>query len=112
MPRLQLNKVHEYQHVPGTESEVRLVRMHPYVRIVTAGQPPLFVQDGMIFSEGGPVVPHDEIPDEFWAEISKTSAAQLEVVKFTIPDGKKVVQSLNDQTGDGKTRSGAKSRKE
>lgn len=110
-PSLKLSKVHEYQRVPGTESDVRLVRMHPYIRIVTPQEPPLYIQDGMIFSEGGPQVADEDIPDAFWEEVSKTSPAQLEVVKFVIPESKRTVQKLDDGSGETATAGGERKRR-
>jgi hypothetical protein len=70
MAPLALDQVHQYQRLPGT-LEVRLVRTNPYVRITNGGEPPLFVQGGVIYSEGGDVITD---PPAWWAaEVLKLS---------------------------------------
>jgi hypothetical protein len=67
---LSLDKVHDFQRIPGT-LEVRLLKTQPYVRIVSGGEPPIFVQGGVLYSEGGQRV--TEIPDWFTQEVLKLS---------------------------------------
>lgn len=69
---LELSKVHDYQKVPGS-MEVRLVKTRPYVRLCREGGPPLYVQEGRIYSEGGPEM--DPVPAWFWEEAGRVAPA-------------------------------------
>lgn len=72
---LNLNKVHHYERVPGTQLEVRLIRTDPYVRVCAGGGPPLFIQGGQVYAEGGPTV--DQFPEWFEGEVAKIAAPVL-----------------------------------
>jgi hypothetical protein len=75
---LTLNKVQEYERVPGTALDVRLVRTNHYIRICAGGGPPVYVQGGRCYGEGGPEI--DVLPDWFAGEMAKVSAkARTEV---------------------------------
>jgi hypothetical protein len=76
-----LRKVHEYQRVPNT-TEVRLVRTTPYVRLRgSADDPPLFIQGGQVYSEGGQIIA--DPPAWFWDELAKVSDGTLREVGWT-----------------------------
>lgn len=61
-------KVHHYVKLPNT-TEMRLTKVSPYVRICRAAAPPIFLQEGQVFSEGGePVTP---LPEWFEEELAK-----------------------------------------
>lgn len=88
-------RVHVTEKVPGSSNESRIVRTHHYIRVAANGSPPLYVQGGQIFSEGGPLV--DEVPDWFWVEICKCSDAALRAAGFEIPlDKVHAVQNLSN----------------
>jgi len=87
-------RTHVTEKVPGSSNESRVIRTHHYIRVVSSGHPPLYIQDGQVFSEGGPLV--DEIPDWFWAEACKCTDDALRAVKFEIPlDKVQAVQNLS-----------------
>lgn len=67
---LTLNEVHQYTRIPGT-LEVRLVKTSPYVRITHAGEPPVFIQGGQAYSEGGQRM--DPMPAWLAGEVDKLS---------------------------------------
>jgi hypothetical protein len=67
---LDLNAVHLYEKIPGTD-QTRLVRMNPYVRIGRKDHPPIYVQAGQVYGEGGQ--PVDPLPDWFGEEMSRLS---------------------------------------
>lgn len=68
---LQLSGVHVYEKVPGTHAEMRLVRTNPYLRIAMKDHPPIYIQGGKFYSEGGPEV--RDFPPGFEAELAKAS---------------------------------------
>jgi hypothetical protein len=75
-------KVHHHEKLPGTQ-ESRLVKVTPYVRITRDGHPPLYVQGGKVFGEGGPEV--ETLPEWFDAEMAKISPKVREEVGWRGP---------------------------
>jgi hypothetical protein len=69
---LALDKVHEYQKIPGT-SEVRLIRTQPYVRLTHENWPPIFIQGGQFYYQGGP--PVTPLPEWVAEEVARLSPA-------------------------------------
>ena len=66
-------KVHDYKRKKGSNQAV-LLRITPYVRIRSGmDDPPVFIQGGKFFAEGGEEFDKDELPDWVPAEISKMS---------------------------------------
>ena len=82
-PRLQLNKVHDYRKMPGTD-QTTLVGFNPYIRVNHEPGPPLFIQNGVVFSEGGR--PADHIPEWFWEAVRAMPPQARASVKFTLPE--------------------------
>jgi hypothetical protein len=76
--------VHHFTKVPGT-NEMRLVKINPYVRIAHGAEPPLFIQGGRIFSEGGPEMPTEQLPAWWDKEVSKLSPAVRAEVGLVAP---------------------------
>lgn len=74
MTGLQLTKVHEYRKVDGDET-VRLIRTNPLIRVRVGESPPIFVQGGRAYAEGGDEYPLEELPSWFWVEAQKASSA-------------------------------------
>jgi predicted RNA-binding Zn-ribbon protein involved in translation (DUF1610 family) len=52
---LTLDFVHRYTRVPGS-LEMRLVETNPYIRLRSGYEPPIFLQGGVAYDEGGAVV--------------------------------------------------------
>lgn len=75
------------EKIPGTLEQSRVVRTHHYVRIAAEGNPPLYIQNGTVFAEGGGLV--DEIPDWFWPEVNKLTPAALHIVGYEVPQDKR-----------------------
>lgn len=69
--RLNLDKVHEFAivNIPGGGTQQRLVRTSPYVRLKAGEGPPVFIQGGVLFFEGGDVVKPDQLPGWFDAQL-------------------------------------------
>jgi len=67
---LDLKAVHLYEKVPGTD-QTRLVKTNPYVRLGRKDHPPIFVQGGQVYGEGGG--PIEPIPDWFAGEMARLS---------------------------------------
>ena len=64
-----LTKVHDYQVVKGT-GEVRLMKENIYVRLKEGlDNPPLFVQNGIVYGEGGDQI--SEVPSWFWVQAQR-----------------------------------------
>jgi hypothetical protein len=74
-------KVHEYTRVSGSQA-VRLTKVTPYIRLVSGQGPPIFIQNGKLWSEGGP--PITDIPNWFYDEIRKVSKEALADVKYVV----------------------------
>jgi hypothetical protein len=51
---------------PTDGREAQLVRAIPYIRICAEEGPPIFIQNGTFYSEGGEVFKKETLPD--WAE--------------------------------------------
>lgn len=67
---LELKGVHQYEKVPNSQ-EARLVKVNPYLRLTHQGHPPVYVQGGAIYAEGGgPVSP---VPDWFDEEMRRVN---------------------------------------
>ena len=73
---LNLEKVHDYKRVPGTMS-VQLIGTHTAVRIKASGEPPVFVQDGICYAEGGAIWERDQLPPWFWSEAARMTDQAL-----------------------------------
>lgn len=83
MPDVLDLTVHHYTRIPGT-MDVRLVKTTPYVRLSAGNEPPLFVQGGLVFSAGGPLV--EELPPWFWEEARRLSAETRQACGLTLPE--------------------------
>lgn len=79
MPSLSL-KTHEV--TVNKQGEATGVRVTPYIRLCSGSGPPIFLQGGGYFYEGGEPVPKADIPD--WVEDMqrKTSADALKACGF------------------------------
>ena len=95
---LTLNKVHVTEKVPNTD-QTRVTRTNHYVRLYAENGPPCYLQNGEVYSEGGPLIDPEDYPTWLWAEVNKLSPAALESAKFTIPDDKLAVPTRNEPTG-------------
>ncbi len=76
---LELNKVHNYRSVAGTK-QVRLESTNPYLRLCQGSGPPLFIQRGMVYSEGSQRIKKADLPEWFQEELDKVSKAILNEV--------------------------------
>lgn len=70
-------KVHHYEKIPGSQQS-RLVRVTPYVRITRDSHPPLYVQGGGVYGEGGQRV--ETLPAWFDEEMARLSPQMREQV--------------------------------
>lgn len=70
-------RVHDYARIPGTH-DMRLVKTTPYVRLARQGSPPIYVQGGRVYSEGGPEVSTVPawLPDEL-AKLTPTVRTEI-----------------------------------
>jgi hypothetical protein len=77
MPDFTLNRVTEYAPVPGS-SELKLVAERHYIRLRgSADDPPLYIQQGCVFGEGGDPIAVADLPAWFWEELAKCAPASL-----------------------------------
>jgi len=67
---LDLKAVQLYEKVPGTD-QTRLVKTNPYVRLGRKDHPPIYVQGGQVYGEGGG--PIEPLPDWFDGEMARLS---------------------------------------
>lgn len=89
---LTLTRVHVAEKVPGSDQS-RVTRTNHYIRVYAEDGPPMYIQNGSVYSEGGPLVDPEDYPTWFWTEASKCTEHALATVHFTIPDDKVVVPS-------------------
>jgi hypothetical protein len=95
---LTLTKVHVTEKVPNTDQS-RVTRVNHYVRLYADNGPPCYLQNGEVYSEGGPLIDPPDYPTWLWGEINKLSPQALESVHFTIPEDRVVVPARNEPTG-------------
>ena len=76
---LELTKVHNYKPISGTK-QVRLESTNPYLRLCRGDGPPLFIQRGVVYSEGSQRIKKTDLPDWFHEELNKVAPARLEEV--------------------------------
>ena len=73
-------KVHEFKTDPNTH-QAKIVGFHPYIRLKgNRDDPPVFVQDGVPFAEGGE--PMEYLPDWFAEEARKVNEGSARQVKL------------------------------
>lgn len=70
-----LHKVHQFQRVPGTQSE-KLVKTSPAMRLSAGGQE-VYVQEGRYWTAGGDPVKAKDLPEWVAGELKKASPAAL-----------------------------------
>ena len=63
-------RTHIDERIPNTQ-EVRRVKVNPYLRLCQKGSPPVYVQGGKVYAEGGPEV--ETLPAWFAEEMAKVS---------------------------------------
>lgn len=75
---LELNRVHDYERGPG--NTVLMKRINPANQIrYTSDVPPVIVQGGRFYSEGGQEIPERDLPEAFWqAARRKTEESRRE----------------------------------
>lgn len=78
-----LNRVHDYQPVPGHPEQLRLVATNHYARITVGGQPPLYIQNGRFWSEGGDEL--TPVPAWAWKEAAKLSKDMQREIRLRFP---------------------------
>ena len=85
-------QVHHYEKAPGSQQS-RLVRQTPYVRITRDGHPPIYLQGGRVFGEGGPEI--ETLPAWFGEEVARLSPKVREEVGWrpVVVDGTKPAES-------------------
>src|SRR5262245_33315591 len=70
---LQLDQIHKFERVKGTMT-VRLLEIQPALRLKSGrDNPPLWIQKGQIYSEGGEEIVAADAPEWFWKELKRTS---------------------------------------
>jgi len=80
---------HNFSVNPETNQPV-LTRIQAYVRVREGDSPPLFLQGGQVYSEGGPLIPAEDWPDWLEGHIKRLSPLALEECGF-----RDWVQNLN-----------------
>jgi hypothetical protein len=91
---LTLTKVHVTEKIPNSD-QTRITRTNHYVRLYADSGPPCYIQNGAVYSEGGPLIDEQDYPDWFWREVNKLSEAALQSVHFTIPADRVSVPDRN-----------------
>lgn len=88
-------KVHHYQRIPGT-TMARLVKVTPYIRLShatvdekggTQATPPVFLQDGQAWSEGGDApIPTHELPAWVSEALGRLTVQARQEVGWRLPE--------------------------
>ena len=79
-------KTHHFQRIPGTTT-VRLQRITPYIRLCEGEGPPVFLQDGQAWSEGGEAaLDRAALPPWFSAQLERLTPAARAAVGWALPD--------------------------
>jgi hypothetical protein len=86
---LQLQGVHKYKREEGTNRMV-LVEKHPYVRLVKKGEPPVIVQDGHFYADGGPEYTKESLPSWVIPELRNRTDEGLRNIGLRPEDYRKV----------------------
>ena len=83
---LVLNRVHDYERGPA--NTVIMKRVSPAVRVRFArDEPPIFIQNGGFYGEGGQEIRRQDLPEDFWKEAARlTERTRLEC-GLVLPDG-------------------------
>lgn len=81
-------KTHEFRRVSGSNTRV-LTRIRPYIRVRNGEDPPLYIQEGRVYSESGQEV--DPLPPWFWDHARTITPAGRNKVGLVLPEEKKVV---------------------
>lgn len=84
-------QVHKYEKVPGTQT-TRLAKVTPYLRITRDGHPPLYLQGGKAFGEGGAEI--ETLPIWFDEELAKVSPKAREEIGWSAPAAATEVAAL------------------
>ena len=78
-------RAHEFAISPGL-ARPQLVATHFYMRVQGEGaEAPLFIQEGRVYAGAGEAYEVDDLPDWFWTEVQKCSAAALLAVGWQGP---------------------------
>lgn len=77
-------KVHHFEKIPGSQNS-RLTQVTPYLRLSRGQEPPVYVQGGQVWSEGG-ADPLEQLPDWFGEEVAKASPAALKEVGWGVKE--------------------------
>lgn len=76
-------RVHDYRVMPGT-NQARLLSMKPYINVKAGNGPPIFIQGGKLWAEGGEEIKNP--PEWFWDEIKKIDPERLKAIGFSLPE--------------------------
>jgi hypothetical protein len=68
---------HVLQKAPGTRFD-RIVKVIPYIRICSKEGPPIFLQRGKAYSEGGGEIKKSDYPDWFYDQLKTLSPNALQ----------------------------------
>lgn len=82
-------RVHEYAKIPGSPYQ-KIVKSRHYIRLCRREAPPIYIQGGKLYAEGGDEIKSDAIPAWFYEDIKKLDPRQLHAVGYTsVPIEKK-----------------------
>lgn len=72
-------RVHEYGKVPNSPF-TKIIKSNHYIRLSHQGQPPIYIQNGHLWSEGGDRITNP--PEWFHEQIKSVDKKQLAAVKY------------------------------
>jgi len=104
---LTLDKVHNYVHEEETNRMI-LQSKSPYKRFVKEGETPVIIQGGRFYSDGGEVIPKEEVPTFVWSILRRTTKEGLESLGITEDS---LYTSKDDKPEDSAPKTGTTSKK-
>lgn len=82
---LELNRVHIYERGPA--NTVLMKGINPATRIrFDRETPPVFIQGGRFFGEGGVELPRKSLPEAFWAEAKRLTVEARRECGLVLPE--------------------------
>lgn len=77
-------RTEEFNQVKGEDgrSTLRLIKQNHYIRVKTGDTPPVFLQHGRIYSEGGQLIDPLSLAPDLVADIKRIQDKSLETVEF------------------------------
>lgn len=84
---LRLDQVHDYESGEGMQAVLKSINTAVRIRW-SRGHPPIYVQNGGYYGEGGDVIDPATLPQEFWDKAQRMSQQARTACGLVLPDEK------------------------